>query len=296
MNILILGSEGFIGGNAVKYFNSCGYKVVGADILIKDADNYLLINPEIPSFSGIFVNKSFDVCINATGAANVQFSYTHPGADYTLNVSNVYNILDSIREYNPDCKFINLSSAAVYGNPIALPINEHSPCNPLSPYGFHKMYSEQICREFFFFYGIKTLSARIFSAYGEGLKKQIFWDLYHKIKVAKDEISLFGTGKETRDFIYIHDLMDALHCMILNAEFNGDVINVASGKETKIMDAVGSFIQIFGKPIRVDFRSENKKGDPLYWQSDISKLSSLGFKAKTPLDTGLKNYIEWLRN
>lgn len=293
--ILVLGSEGFIGSNAVKYFLSQGYQVTKADIQLKEEDNYILINAELPDFTSIFSGRTFDVCINATGAANVQLSFNHPGIDYSLNVANVYQILDAIRKYNPACKFINLSSAAVYGNPAETPIRETTPTDPLSPYGMHKLYSEQICREFSRFFHIQTISLRIFSAYGEGLRKQLFWDLFKKIRAAEGVVELFGTGKESRDFIYIRDLVEAIGCVVRNGTFDGSVINIASGTESTIEFAAQCFVKAFNKEITVRFRGDNKIGDPLNWRTDIQLLSSLGFNNRYSLEDGINNYVKWVK-
>jgi dTDP-glucose 4,6-dehydratase/UDP-glucose 4-epimerase len=295
VNLLILGSEGFIGSNAVKYFISRGHNVYSADIVLKQAKGYIIINPERSDFSTIFVQHKFDACINATGAANVQLSFAHPSVDYVLNTANVFEILNSIKEHSPACRFINLSSAAVYGDAAQLPIKEDTPLRPLSPYGCHKMYSEQICKEFFEFFNVKTISVRIFSAYGEGLQKQIFWDLYKKISVAESEIEVFGTGRESRDFIYIQDLLSALECILEKATFNGTAINVASGVESTIEEAIEFFVQSFNKKIHVRFGGDSKIGDPLNWRADISLLTSLGFKNKFSLQSGINNYCKWLQ-
>src|ERR1700709_1177296 len=114
MRILILGSEGFIGKNLTRYLINKGYQVHCADIILKKADNYSIINPEAPDFSALFISHKYELCINATGAANVQISFSNPSLDYSLNTSNVYFILDTIRNHNPTCKFVNISSAAVY--------------------------------------------------------------------------------------------------------------------------------------------------------------------------------------
>jgi len=293
--ILILGSEGFIGSHAVSYFRSLGHPVIAADIVLKQEKDYMLINPELPDFSRIFTRTSFDLCINATGAANVQLSFAHPAMDYMLNVTNVYTILDSIRQYNPGCKFINFSSAAVYGNPSSLPIHESAALSPVSPYGHHKVYSEQVCKEFFDLFQVPTLSLRIFSAYGEGLKKQLFWDVYKKISEADGFIELFGTGKETRDFIYVTDIMHALESVIQNAPFNGTAINLASGKESSIKEVTDIFVEDLKSTVEIKFTGSNKIGDPLNWRADIGLLQSYGFKPRYSLTEGINNYCKWLR-
>jgi dTDP-glucose 4,6-dehydratase/UDP-glucose 4-epimerase len=277
MNLLVLGSEGFIGRNAVAHFRSLGYKVTQADIVLKEAPDYLLINPEAPDFGTIFLHRQFDVCINATGAANVQLSFSNPALDFSLNTANLYYLLDSMRMHSPGCKFINISSAAVYGNPTELPIKETAPLRPMSPYGFHKQYSEQICREFFVFFKLPTISIRVFSAYGEGLKKQLFWDLYKKVSQNDGLVQMYGTGSETRDFIYIKDLLHSMHCIILKADFNGGVVNVANGIESSIREVVDIFMELFPSKAQVQFIGNNKLGDPLNWKADISLLSSFGF-------------------
>jgi UDP-glucose 4-epimerase len=293
--LLILGSTGFIGKNAVNYFMSKGYDVHCADIVIKEEKNYTVINSEATDFSILFSNQSYDICINATGAASVPLSFLYPAIDYSLNVSNVFNILEAIRKYSPECKFINFSSAAVYGNPTAIPIGEDSAINPMSPYGFHKYYSEMVCREFYETFKIPTLSLRIFSAYGEGLKKQLFWDVYNKIENSKNsEIILFGTGSESRDFIYISDLLKAIEFLIDRVTFCGNTVNIASGKEITIREAVEIFVNYVNSGIKTIYNNENKLGDPRNWRADVSELSSRGFKWEYDIHRGLKNYANWI--
>lgn len=295
--ILIIGSAGFIGRNCEIYFKQKGYDVFCADIIIEQKENYTILNAEIPDFSILFSNQKFNICINASGAASVPLSFKFPALDFSLNTSNVFYLLDAIRKYNPECKFINLSSAAVYGNPDIIPIKEDSSINPLSPYGFHKYYSENICKEFYCSYNINTLSLRIFSVYGEGLKKQLFWDLYRKICDSNDNnIVLFGTGKESRDFIYIVDLLNVIELVISKAEFNGNVINVASGIETTIKEAVETFVKLLDSSVKILFNNENKIGDPRNWRADISIIESMGFQNDNSLVKGLSNYIKWLKN
>lgn len=291
MELLILGSEGFIGSNSVSYFTKRNHEVHCADIILKEAENYTVINPEFPDFAGLFRNQAYDVCINASGAANVQFSFSHAVVDYTLNVSNVFHLLEAIRKFNPKCKFINFSSAAVYGNPQYLPIDEDHPLNPISPYGWHKIQSENICREFFVFYKIPTLSLRVFSAYGPGLKKQLFWDLYQR-SLKSDVVSIYGTGKESRDFIYIDDLMKAVELSVNFASFTGETINVANGEDIYISEISSRYFSLLNKNYR--FTGEVKIGDPINWKADITLLKNIGYVKGTELQEGIKKYTKWL--
>ncbi len=156
------------------------------------------------------------------------------------------------------------------------------------------MQSEKLLYEYSKFFGLKTISLRVFSAFGEGLKKQLFWDLYQK-SLNKHDIDLFGTGKETRDFIYIKDLVRAIEIIINKADFTGEAVNIANGLEYSIRDVVKSFFELFNPEIKINFTGKNKKGDPINWKSDISKLKALAYKPKYTINDGLKNYVKWLK-
>lgn len=294
MKILIIGSEGFIGKNSVAYFQQSGHDVWQAGITDLQKDGYTLLNEENTDFEILFKTNRYDVCINASGSAHVGFSFENPIKDFELNVLNINKLLIAIRKYNPTCKFINFSSAAVYGNPTTLPISENAPTNPLSPYGFHKLQSELILKEYHKFFGLHTCSLRVFSAYGVGLKKQLFWDLYQKALQSR-QVALFGTGEESRDFIHIADLLSALDKIIKNANFEGEVINVASGKEITINEAVTTFYRLFDEKINFEFTNKLKVGDPNNWCADIRKLKEIGFSPQYSLEAGLKKYIQWLK-
>lgn len=294
MKILIIGSKGFIGSHCVDFFQSKGYEVWQADVNESTDKNFYKIERQNSDFSVPFKEHQFDVCINASGSAHVGFSFENPSRDFELNVVNVQKILVAIRDYNSDCKFINFSSAAVYGNPQTLPITENSGCKPLSPYGFHKLQSELLLTEYNNFFGLKTCSLRVFSAYGSRLKKQLFWDLYQKA-LQNDVVSLFGTGNETRDFIYIDDLLQIIDLVIQNSSFQGSIYNVASNLETTIAEAAQVFLNEFSPEKEVVFNGEIKIGDPNNWLADMEILKKYGFKAQFNLHLGLKKYAEWLK-
>lgn len=295
MKILVIGSEGFIGGHLMNFFLK-DHEIYGSDVIKKsDSKNYFQLSPLNTDFELIFSSMKFDVCINASGNGSVPISLNKPLYDFELNTLNTIKILDAIRIKNPYCKFINLSSAAVYGNPLKLPINESQVLKPLSPYGWHKLYSENICKEYFYLYNIKTINLRLFSVYGENLKKQLFWDLYQKCLRSDKEIELFGSGDETRDFIFIDDLMLAIAKIIENGLFNGESVNVASGQEIKIREAAQIFINELKPDLNLKFNMIVKPGDPLNWKADINLLQSFGFIYQIPLEEGLKRVVKWMK-
>jgi dTDP-glucose 4,6-dehydratase/UDP-glucose 4-epimerase len=293
MKILIIGCNGFIGSNALKYFKEKKYTVIGSDIKIGASEMSSEINNSI-KLADLFQSERFDVCINASGSSTVAFSLQNEQEDYLLNYKNVELLVNAIKVHQPQCKLINLSSAAVYGNPSVLPINEDSATKPISPYGKHKLLSEQLLLECAKNDGLATLSLRIFSVYGNGLKKQLFWDMYQK-SLTGNLIELYGTGHETRDFIHIDDLMFALEQIILHASFDGSTINVASGIESTIKSAASTFVTYLNPKLIINFNDFQNNIDPRHWKADISRLKTLGFTPKISLEEGLKKYASWLK-
>ncbi|WP_309640397.1 NAD-dependent epimerase/dehydratase family protein [Flavobacterium sp.] len=294
MKILIIGSKGFIGQHAFDHFKSLHFEVLGCDVVTDYvSEDYIQIDATNSDYHAIFEQHKIDVCLNCSGAASVPLSLQNPFKDFSLNTLNVFKILEAIRSYQPSCKFINLSSAAVYGNPETLPIKENATLHPLSPYGIHKMQAEQILKEFHEYYNIATCSLRIFSAYGEGLKKQLFWDLYQKF-LNNDQIELFGTGNESRDFIHVDDIVQAIHLVIQNAKFRGEEINIANGEEFTIQYVAELFHTNFHNSKTIAFNNQVKQGDPLNWRADISILKALGYQQNISIEKGIQRYIDWI--
>ncbi len=291
MRVLIIGSQGFIGSNCFWHLTAKGHEVYGADIVPgTDTSRSFLLGPSAPDFKNLFLRMPFDACINASGSADVGSSFADPEKDRILNVVNVQRMLEAIAEFSPACKFINFSSAAVYGNPATLPVKETAGLQPLSPYGRNKLASEELLKAS----GLKTCSLRVFSAYGPGLRKQLFWDLYSKCKVG-GELRLFGTGKESRDFIYISDLASAVDSVLQKGVFSGECVNVASGEEQSIEKVARLFVEAYAPGKKIVFSGEEKKGDPKNWRADVSVLSAYGFHCSVSIEQGISNYTEWLR-
>lgn len=295
MNILIVGAKGFIGSHCVEYFSKTD-NVWQCDVLnYTEEKNYFQLIPGSVDFDEIFSRIDIDCCINCSGAANVPVSLDKPLFDFNLNTFNVILLLEAIRKFRPNCKFITMSSAAVYGNPVKLPIKTSDLINPVSPYGFHKVMAENLCKEYYNFWGIKTCCLRVFSTYGPGLSKQLFWDMYNKI-ISNDILELWGTGKESRDFIYIKDLIRVIKIIIDKGSFEASVYNAANGNQVTIETVAKSFISLLGVNKEIQFNNKVRKGDPLNWEADVSDIINLGYAPQYTIEEGMIEFIEWINN
>lgn len=296
--VLITGASGFIGKRVALYFQSKGHEVLGWDCSLLSQDDPIIHNVNMLDEKAMTKElECFEpnIIVHCAGSADVGKSIKEPICDYEGNVTITHNFLFILHKLGLEkTRFVFLSSAGVYGNPQALPVSEQTPINPLSPYAMHKVMCEEMCKYFAYNYGMNIKVARIFSAYGVGLRKQIFWDMYSKYK-KYGRLDMFGTGNESRDYIYVDDVINALY-LLANCNSNEIVFNVANGDEITIRKAT----ELFAKHMQIEndkisFNGIIREGDPLNWQADISRIADLGYRKTVQIEDGIKQYCNWVR-
>jgi UDP-glucose 4-epimerase len=300
-NVIVTGVAGFIGRYVARYFTERDFTIIGIDNsppenapLANLTHYYQLQLPDNNNFKQILKQSSPQVLIHCAGRASVGLSVKEPEADFYGNTVLTFELLNALRLHAPQCRFILLSSAAVYGNPTSIPISESQSTMPISPYGFHKLQCEQICLEFTKLYQVPTAIARIFSAYGPGLRRQVLWDICEKA-INNDVVSLQGTGQESRDFIYALDIAKALFLIANTAVMQGEAYNLASGVEVTIAKLAELALDALDYRGRLEFDGKVPMGNPLNWQANITKLQDLGFSPSVTLDRGVKTFANWCR-
>jgi UDP-glucose 4-epimerase len=299
--VLITGINGFIGKHAACHFLTRGLRVVGIDLHAQASGPWSEYVPmTLPSADLVpkFREWHPSVCIHCAGPSSVGNSIQDPAGDFQGSVAATCSLLDAIRSEVPACRVIYLSSAAVYGNPVSLPIDEKAPVQPISPYGFHKQMCERLCLEFHQVFSLRTAVLRIFSAYGPGLHRQVIADLSRKLLSSDNSkpIELYGTGSETRDFIQVDDIIAGVEAILAGASFQGEIYNLASGQSSTIARVVEVLRKRLDPAREIRFTGESRTGDPLYWSANIDKLRSLGFVPRVSLENGLSQYAEWIKN
>ena len=226
-------------------------------------------------------------------------SIIQPSKDFKGSVILLEYILDTIRKFSIDSKLLFFSSAAVYGSPkLNEKLSEKSPKEPISPYGFNRLFCENLLDQYRFLYSLKSISLRIFSAYGNKLKTRIFWDFAESVRL-HNKIKVKCPPTVTRDFIHISDLCNAVKLIIDKHNFEGKTnsINIASGESTSIKEITSIFRNnpIHEENLDIDFSEKVRKGDPINWDADISKLEALSFKSNISIVEGLSEYIRWYK-
>ncbi len=297
--VMISGVAGFIGRNVASHYRQCGYETIGMDIVQQEnapsffLTRYFRKDLEKERIGFLLQKYSPRVFIHCAGRASVDLSVIDPDADFRASVPMTFSILDSLRRSAPGCKFIFLSSAAVYGNPRSLPVGEDQPADPISPYGFHKLACELICREFSVIYGLPTAIIRIFSAYGQGLRRQVLWDTCLKAHKNREVVVLRGTGNETRDFIHVHDIAQAIEIVGRNGLLKGETYNLGCGVQISIRKVAELLISAMGMQRRLRFDGVVPRGIPLNWCADIQKIKKIGFAASISPEEGIRKYGKW---
>lgn len=296
--VLVTGVGGFIGRYVSRYFAEQGWAVTGIDSIPPEnapglyLSAYYQLHLPNKSFHTLLHETRPDLIINCAGRSSVPWSFPNPSNDFMSNAVLPHQLLEACRMNSPESKFINISSAAVYGNPQSLPIREDSNPAPISPYGFHKLQSEQICREYSQIYNVPTVSVRIFSAYGPGLRRQVLWDICQKA-LSSRSIVLQGTGAESRDFIHAYDISRAFMILFNSAPMQGEVYNLASGQEITISELSSILLAALKYKGDIVFDGQVPTGVPLNWEADISRIAALGFEPSIPLRQGAEAFALW---
>ena len=297
-SLLVTGVAGFIGRYVARYFSEQGWSVIGIDnsppenAPLHNLTAYHRLKLPDSSLNNLLKEYSPNICIHCAGRASVGLSIIEPDIDFQSNTALTFEILNALRINAPSCRFIFLSSAAVYGNPESLPIGETQRCNPISPYGFHKLQSEQLCLEFSKVYDLPTASVRIFSAYGPGLRRQVLWDICRQA-IYQPIVKLQGSGKESRDFIHALDIAKALLIVATSAPMQVEAYNFASGREVTVSELTKMVFKSLDYKGSVEFDRIVPVGTPINWQADVTKLGSLGITDFLSLERGVLVYANW---
>jgi UDP-glucose 4-epimerase len=240
--------------------------------------------------------RDMEVVIHLAGQSGVAPSVADPIFDMTQNVLGTFNCLEGCRRHGIN-HFVFASSSAVVGQ-VEPPIHERLPANPMSPYGASKLAAEGYCSAYFHSFGIQTVALRFGNVYGPGSahKESV---VARFIRRALDGLPLeiYGDGGQTRDFVYIDDLVSAVIAAATTPGIGGEVFQIATARETTvgaIADALVAALTAQGLAgIRIEHMAP-RLGDVRYNYSDTSKAASLmGWQATTPIEAGIAATVRW---
>ncbi len=301
MNFLITGGAGFLGSALSNRLARQGNTVRVLDDLSTGDPNQLI--PDVHFTRGDVNNRptlwsllqDVDVVYHLAARVSVQESVLFPRDYNTVNVGGTVTLMEAARDASIK-RVVLISSGAIYGTQGTLPLNETCPPNPRSPYAVSKLASEHYVHTIGALAGIETLCLRVFNAYGTGQRitpaHPPVVPSFLKQAVQNGTVVIHGDGNQTRDYVYVDDVVNAMVAAATAPDVNQLVINVGSGVETSIRELVREVIEVTGgRPEEI--YNPRVSGGVSRMCADISLASQkLNYVPLVNLRTGLRLTLE----
>ncbi|QKG85680.1 SDR family oxidoreductase [Kroppenstedtia pulmonis] len=302
MKVLVTGGAGFIGSHIVERLLVQGHQVVVVDNLTTGNETHLSskvsfyrLNIQDEALMDVFAAEKPDAVIHQAGQSSMPRSMEDPIWDAETNIIGTIRLLEGARRYGVK-KMVYASSAAVYGNPQYLPIDESHPTAPLSPYGISKWTPEMYLRNYGELYGLSWTVLRYANVYGtrqvshgEGAVISIFIDQLLK----GEPLTIDGDGEQTRDYIYVEDVARANIAALVHGD--GEILNIGTGQSTSINQLIQAFESILGRTVKKVYGA-SRPGDirDSYFDNNRA-IQMLDWRPSVLLQDGLKRTYEYYR-
>jgi UDP-glucose 4-epimerase len=301
--VLVTGGAGFIGSHLVDQLLSKGLEVVVLDNLsegyLKNVkqhigkENFQFVRGDIRDYRLVKeLAMDVDAVFHLAALISVPESIKDPAMTDDVNVDGTLNLLKAFADSSVK-RFVYASSCAVYGEAESLPIREDCPLKPTSPYGVSKVAAENYVRVFHDIYGLDTVCLRFFNVYGP---RQAYSDYSGVItqflnRVSKNlHLVIFGDGEQTRDFVHVHDVVEANILALRTKRIAGEIFNIGTGMATTINQLADMLLEVTNKTRLKVTHSKPKKGEIKHSVADISKAKmKLRYYPKVSLKEGLKD-------
>jgi UDP-glucose 4-epimerase len=299
--ILITGGAGFIGSHTADALLKLGMRVtVFDDLSTGKLTNLDLFNSALQFIPGDVLDypalltqiKRCDAVLHLAAISSVPQSIEDPLRSQRVNMQGFLHVLQGVREAQKPIRLVYASSASVYGSAIELPCNDevsHLPA-PLSPYALEKITNEKYAQLYTDLFGIKSLALRYFNVYGPRQDPRSMYSgvitKFISAYTAREEITVFGDGNQSRDFIYIQDVVKA-NVLALASDYSG-VLNIATGTAKTLQELLHCIEETGRRSAQINFM-DARSGDIRESYASISKAEkNLGFCAGIDLAAGIQ--------
>jgi len=309
-HFLVTGGAGFIGSNLCEALLNMGYRVRCLDDLstgkqknvdmFLDKPNYEFIKGDIKDLDTCLkATEGIDFVLNQAAWGSVPRSIEMPLFYCANNISGTLNMLEASRQ-NGVKKFVYASSSSVYGDEPVLPKREGVEGNLLSPYALTKRCDEEWAKQYTMHYGLDTYGLRYFNVFGrrqdpDGAYAAVI-PKFLKQLLHDERPTINGDGKQSRDFTYIENVIEAnLKACLAPHEAAGQAFNIAYGGREYLIDIYYGLTKALGKDIEPIF-GPDRKGDIKHSNADITKARTLlGYDPEYSFQRGIEEAIEWYR-
>ena len=311
MNVLVTGVAGFIGSHLAEKLIEEKFEVIGIDCftdyyskkikknnlqMLQKNENFEFLEQDIMEIDLIPFFKKSKFLFHQAAQPGVRASWGNEFQTYVKdNILATQKILESAKETNTLKKIIMASSSSIYGEQEGIMTEQKTIPKPVSPYGATKLASENLGMIYASNYNLPITSLRYFTVYGPRQRPDMGFFRFIKSNLKKDEISIFGTGKQIRDFTFISDIIDA-NVNTMKSDIHGNVLNIGGNKTYSILEVLSIIEKITKIKNKLNFISE-QKGDVRKTEADISKANKIiEYNPKINLVEGITKQIEWMKN
>ncbi len=306
--VLVTGVAGFIGSHLSDRLRSLGLGVVGLDdfsnghmenlLNLRKDSGFELIRGSILNAKDVSkACKGVDSIFHMAAQSSVAKSTEDPIHDFELNTVGTLNVLECARKAGIRT-VISISSSTVYGE-APLPTPEDHPLRPVSNYGASKAAAEAYCHSYSSLYGLHIASLRYYNVYGPRSRKGVMFDFLHKLQKDNRRLEVLGSGDQTKDYLYIDDVIDATLIVASKGELKGEAYNVGSGECYTVKELVEIMLEILGLRDKTKIHYKGGLswlGDVQKTKADITKLRRLGFVPRVGFERGLRAFVEWYQS
>lgn len=308
MRALVTGAAGFIGSHLSKRLCAAGHEVVGVDaftdyydVSLKRANALEVVRAGVELIEGDLnlldlprLLDGVEAVFHQAGQPGVRSSWGTEFSTYTqCNVDATQRLLEACRGSSTLRRLVYASSSSVYGNAERFPTRETDRPQPLSPYGVTKLAAEHLCSLYAASFAVPTVSLRYFTVYGPGQRPDMAFTRFAKAAVRGDEIQLYGSGDQIRDFTYVDDVVEANLLAATRDVAPGTVLNVAGGSNTSVNEVLSTFEELAGKKLSVA-RVAPVAGDVFRTGGDTEAIRSvLGWCPTVSLREGISRQYRW---
>lgn len=301
MTVLVTGGAGFIGSHTVDRLLEQNYSVRVLDNfsngsrnnLPSDHDHLEIIEGDITDIGDVkAAMDGVDQCIHLAAQVSVVSSVEDASFSAQQNILGYVNVIEAIRKFNVT-RLVYASSAAAYGNPDELPLNETSKLLPESPYGLEKKVNEHYAELFLSLHKMSACGMRYFNVYGPRQDPKspyagVIALFVERIKSGQ-ALTIFGDGLQTRDFIFVHDVAYA-NVAAMQCDYNG-ACNIATGKTVTLLELIEILEALCGTQVEKIFDAP-REGDIVHSSANVEKmLNQLNNSSQIDLRTGLQSLL-----
>lgn len=302
MHVLVTGGAGFIGSHSVEALLSIEAQVTVLDNLATGKLSNLPKSTRLNFIQGDIRDvqtvehalQGVSHVLHLAAQVSVTASIADPVLSFTHNVQGFLNVLDGVRRHQIK-HMVYASSAAVYGTPIKLPLDESAPISPLSPYALEKSINDQYASLYHDLYGVDAIGMRYFNVYGPRQDSASAYagviSRFASAIIKRDVLTVFGDGEQTRDFVFVKDVA-LLNVRALQSEAVG-VCNIATGSSISLLELIQNLGRCSGSVPQV-VHAPPASGDIVYSATTTSRMRSwFGAMEMTPIETGLQQLMAY---